>query len=75
MVDVELTEWKCFPTTVYTFKSIESVFQEHENMIIDIKTCLKENARENGRNTRVNLQQTQPDLHNLPSFKKLSIFV
>ena len=75
MVDVELREWKCFPTTVYTFKSIESVFQEHENMIVDIKTCLKENAKVNKRNTRVNLLQTEPDLHNLPSFKQLSIFV
>ena len=36
---------KCFPTMLYTFKSTKSVLQEYENMIIDIKTCLKENEK------------------------------
>ena len=72
MVDVELTEWKCFPTNIYTFKSIKDVSQEHENMIVDAKNNILKNKV---GYTRMGLFQTGDDLHNLPTFRKFSIFV
>ena len=72
MVDVELTEFKCFPTNIYTFKSIKDVLQEHENMIVDAKNNILKNKV---GYTRMGLFQTGDDLHNLPTFRKFSIFV
>ena len=72
MVDVELTEFKCFPTNIYTFKSIKDVLQEHENMIVDAKNNILKNKV---GYTRMCLFQTGDDLHNLPTFRKFSIFV
>ena len=71
-----------WPTLIYSFNSNSNILQEHEKMIADIKDDVNGKKRQSPYGPRYQagfekfgLNQGRDDLHNLPSFKKFSIFI